>query len=98
MVPKLGTVGTEEMNVANHEKMATIYPNPARDNLTIKFRDPQKNAVIMVVDMIGKMERRYDEIHIKSTNLDVSNLKNGVYFINIRSNNKTMTEKVIINH
>lgn len=98
VVPKLNMVSSEELNINRTYKLASIYPNPAKNNLSIKFNELQTNSEIQIVDVIGKLMRKYNIEYINNINLDISSLKNGVYFVHIKSNNKILTEKVIINN
>jgi PKD repeat protein len=98
VVAKMGTVGFEERSMDSDENLASIYPNPAKYKLSIRFKDLQENAEIQIVDVIGKLVMSYEANQVNRTNLDVSRLKNGVYFVYIKSSDVTMTKKIIINH
>ena len=98
VVNKMGTVGFEDRSMNGDEKLASIYPNPAKSKLAIRFNELQENAEIQIVDVIGKLVMKYDDEQINVADLDVSKLKNGVYFIHIKSSDMTMTKKIIINH
>ncbi len=59
-----------------------IYPNPTRDHLTIEFeRETRGQASIISID--GSAIFMTSEIHGRQQALDVSELPNGLYFIEI---------------
>ena len=69
-----------------------VYPNPTMNNLqvTVSYEQVQD---IKIYDMLGK-----EIINTKEKEIDVSNLSNGVYFINIKTNTSTYTQKVVVQH
>jgi hypothetical protein len=70
----------------------TIYPNPVSDVFTINGCVP--NTQVIITDVSGK---KIKEITVKDTwvNVDVSNLPNGVYFLNSISEKGTFTQKIL---
>ena len=75
----------------------TIYPNPSSSTIDIKMKDSQfKKVSITTID--GKMvyERKVEPTD--TTQIDVSRYANGVYIINITSeDDELLTEKLIKN-
>jgi hypothetical protein len=69
-----------------------IYPNPASDKLILKGVD-LKNAQITIYDVNGKINSGYA---IGNNSVDVSGLKNGIYFLQIKSKDNTSTRKIVI--
>ncbi|HXU28928.1 MAG TPA: T9SS type A sorting domain-containing protein, partial [Bacteroidia bacterium] len=67
-----------------------IYPNPANNKITIDATDVTD---IKLFDVIGKQIAS-----AKTTDVDVSNLPEGVYFIQVKTNNGTSTQKIIVQH
>lgn len=70
-----------------------IYPNPASDFITIESNNLKVSA-IAIYDILGKQVLSQKEL--TDNQLDVSNLKNGIYFLNISANGNSITKKVII--
>jgi len=84
----------------NQVKPATTFsvsPNPANEftNVTLGYED---NATAKIVDALGNIVRT-ETIYNGSKSIDVSDLKNGVYFIMIESpGNKPQNRKLIVRH
>jgi hypothetical protein len=75
-----------------------IYPNPAQDFINIKCPQLANNsAIITIFDLTGK-ELIEKEIPAGTNNIgiDVSHLKNGVYYSRLISENKSTAQKLII--
>jgi PKD repeat protein len=77
-----------------------IYPNPAKDNLTIEFAPLEKNAKLKLINMLGQTV--YNEVIIASAvktvkQVDTGNLSKGVYYVVLETATKTMTKKLVIN-
>ena len=71
----------------------SIYPNPVNDILNIKSKDNQKISFV-ITDINGR------EIISKTSNdnnINVSNLKKGIYFVKITNDNSSITKKIIKN-
>ena len=75
-----------------------IYPNPTTDQLTIDFAEaPLPGTRISILDITGK--ELYTEIHntgSSSHTLDLSSLREGIYFVRIGNEQNSITEKLII--
>lgn len=75
----------------------TIAPNPATDLISINLNGVE-NGSIKIVDVLGNVVYK-DASFFSSKKIDVSNFKNGIYFVMIESNGiKTMTRKVVVRH
>ncbi len=77
-----------------------VYPNPAKDNLTIELAPLEKNAKLKLVNMLGQTV--YNETITASAvktikQVDASNLSKGVYYVVLETATKTMTKKLVIN-
>ena len=70
------------------ESNIEVYPNPAKDIITIKNANISQ---IIVLDIYGA-----EVIRTNSSKIDVSNLANGTYFVNINNGISIVTKKVII--
>ncbi|MDP2176745.1 MAG: T9SS type A sorting domain-containing protein [Bacteroidota bacterium] len=70
-----------------------VYPNPVNDKLKINNYDLIDAAQIEIYNAIGIKQQI--EINRDSNEIDVSNLKTGIYFLKIKSNNHTQTYEII---
>jgi len=72
-----------------------IHPNPAKDKITIsKFAKNNRVAIIDVSGRVFEIKLASDQ---ENTNLDISNLKSGIYFITIQNRSKQKTVRFIKN-
>ena len=90
--------GTFELN---GESLTTkVYPNPMTDALSLTFESNESmNAQIVISDLLGRsMVSKNVEILRGGNQQEVSvrNLPNGIYFVQLRSQNRILfTEKVV---
>ena len=71
----------------------SVYPNPAKDFLTIDARNINISSV-NVFNVLGTkvLERK----ELADNQLDVSSLSNGIYFLKISADNASVTKKFIV--
>lgn len=78
-------------DVNNRGIKTTVYPNPAQDITTLQLNletAPENNLVVEVVNLTGQVVLRQVQSASKGFNeyqINVANLDNGVYFINIHN-------------
>jgi hypothetical protein len=80
----------------NKTDAINIYPNPANDFITITSpaTEPGK-CLLSLLDSQGRLLQK-KEVEISGNyRLDISGIKNGVYFLNLCWGNKQFTKKVI---
>jgi hypothetical protein len=77
-------------NVLNNIKM---YPNPANDYLNFNANS-NENLDIQIFDILGKSVLNLDNVR---NPVNVSELKSGVYFVQITLGTVKETKKLIIN-
>lgn len=78
-------------------KQFSLYPNPANNVITItNSADVTVNA-ISIFDFNGRMIKSEKFDNISNINVKVSDLANGVYFININSDKGVATKKFVKN-
>jgi len=71
--------GVEEM-IGNDE--INISPNPATGKFTINLKFKVQNAKLLIVDVFGK-EVYTTQINSESTEVDLSGVAKGLYFVNV---------------
>jgi len=65
-----------------------IYPNPANKVLTVCIPESTNQAAAVITDVLGKVYGRYD-LHGEKSEIDISRLQPGHYFLQITFNGKT---------
>ena len=81
-----GSVG--EMSASAYK----VYPNPAKDILTIKGENMSQ---VMIYNSLGQMVKSM-ETNDDIVEVNVENFQNGIYFINIINNNGRMSSRKVI--
>ena len=76
-----------------------VYPNPARDMVTIAFKEIQTaDTELRLLSMGGQL---LQSVQAKGTNiqqLNVTGLANGIYQLQILSGKLTTTKKIVVQH
>jgi len=79
----------------------SVYPNPTSDIINVSgFGTGNKNNEVKVIDITGKvMKSMIFNSDLISGSIDVNDLANGIYFVQLTSNNINVeTQKVILAH
>ncbi|NLA24652.1 MAG: T9SS type A sorting domain-containing protein, partial [Bacteroidales bacterium] len=77
--------GNKENKIENNG--ISIYPNPANDILTICLPPNINTAIASISDLSGKNYGFYD-LNSNKTDIDISNLKSGKYFLQVKLKDK----------
>lgn len=77
-------------NIATNNKIS-LYPNPADSQITLNNID--NNSQITIFDLCGK--KLLEIKNPSNNNIDVSQLKKGIYFIEVNTNNVKNTLKFV---
>jgi hypothetical protein len=85
----------KEMRV--NELEATIYPNPAQKEFTLKF-DNRQYGNVRIVDVSGRIVVERELKSIQTATIDVSHLQTGMYFVEIESEGKRTVKKLQVAH
>jgi hypothetical protein len=75
-------------------KLVSLYPNPASKYLTIKLNIQTTIQAINVYDLNGKICKNVNRI--EDNKIDVCDLAEGVYFVQIVTPEKSFTQKIKI--
>lgn len=70
-----------------------VYPNPVRNKLTVQI-DNTKRHTLKIMDVSGKTF--IQSIFEQSTEVDLSNLKNGVYLVLVTDGKLTRSKKIVV--
>jgi len=83
-----------EDNVESNETIA-LYPNPTNTRTTLSLGKVEANTLVQITDANGK--EVYRVIATESTmELNVATWAEGVYFVNVRNANQSVTKKLVV--
>lgn len=87
------TVGIDELSSKTN---FSVFPNPSNDIVSVKMENNKKGN-LKIVDIIGNVI--YEEVIVNSTTLNVSEFKNGIYFVAIENDDQiSSNKKLIVKH
>lgn len=76
--------------------LISLYPNPATDIVNVTFKDHLNHGTLSIIDIAGRV---YQTLEVENTNqltLDVSQLIEGLYFIQFKNNHQNVQQKIVI--
>ena len=86
--------GIKDLNI--NEESITAYPNPSQNIITLNLKTLLgKNVNITIYDALGRKVKEEAKINTPQYNLSRGNLPNGIYLINIVSEGKLFSKKII---
>ena len=85
----------KEAQILKEGFLLNIYPNPARDFVSIDYWG-EEDMNIEIINIAGKKVRQYS-LKSGNNNLDISNLPNGVYIIKTTGLQSFIQQKLIVN-
>lgn len=103
--PANGSIKTVDVNRDN-EQIVNIYPNPAIEFVHINLNNIENIEKIVITDIFGNVVKSFDynynfvnQVSFTWDLLDKNNSKvdNGVYFVKIDLNSRSILKKVIVN-
>jgi len=90
------TMGIEEVE----DETMSIYPNPARENITIQFFSmAETESKIQILDINGRIIKMINTTFIDGDNeikIDTQELSNGIYFVRLITPLQNETKRLII--
>ena len=93
------TVGIEDELFSNDNSELFISPNPTSGLINIDITSiKSKNLKLNIIDTFGRsiLQKNVENIKGNSISLDLSRFENGVYIVQIASNSKNYSEKIIV--
>ena len=91
------TLNNHSTNVADmfNNLKIDLYPNPANDNVTVRFSAlPGEGTIISILDMMGREIQSRIALNAIET-LDIHDLKPGIYIVRTEIHNNFRTQKLI---
>ncbi len=86
-----GTIGVKETNTDNN---ISVYPNPAKDFVKVSTDNGQQTTV-KIYNTLGMLVEEF-EMNSDEIEINVSDYKSGIYFINISNEEYNVTKKIVI--
>lgn len=90
---------TSVKEISNINNILSVYPNPANTNVNISV-DITKAGIseINLMDVAGKIISTISEVNAHDYNLNLSNMSQGIYFVNVKlTNGVSATKRLMIN-
>ncbi len=75
--------------------LINIYPNPAKDRVSIIFDGKNKKTNVKIYNLLGVLVAEYS-IHQPVYNIELQNFNSGMYIIEINTSNNLIVKKLII--
>lgn len=86
------TFNVEVITSVAMQKGILLYPNPAQNSVQL---DWQENTVVLQIQIIDLNGREVMETKPENRVLDISHLKNGIYYIIFKTNEGNVSKKLI---
>ncbi len=86
----VGACATASDDLSNDD-FVKIFPNPANDKLHIEISDGNENFEVMLFNTIGQILLKSN-----SNTLNINNLENGIYFLQIEKQGRRVMKKVLV--
>ena len=83
--------------ISNYENNFKIYPNPVNDRLYIETQTMTQTLTIEIYDIYGRRQVSEAPSHQGNLAIDVANLKSGIYFVKIRTEEGDIVKRIIRN-
>lgn len=78
----------------NYKDYYSIYPNPSSGNSFIQLNKSDLHANVKIYDSLGKIV--FFQRETQNNTIEVSNLKSGIYFVEVEINNIHFTTKLVV--
>lgn len=88
----LQPVGVEE----NTPDLLSVYPNPSSDIVNVSFKENVDNGSLAIVDITGRVYHSQSVENTSKVTLDVSNMVQGLYFVQFKDNKQNIQQKIVI--
>jgi hypothetical protein len=88
---------TKPVGIEDYEHNVTIYPNPAKDILTVESNGDFEIAGLTLYDMQGRPVETFHETPLQRSTINVAGLPSGTYILHIRTtDHREILRKILI--
>ncbi|MEO6732949.1 MAG: PQQ-binding-like beta-propeller repeat protein [Ferruginibacter sp.] len=93
-------VATAPMTIIDQTKLApiSIYPSPANDRITIVSNDQSHILSINLFDLSGKLIKQFKPSLSTNFKLNLANIPNGTYMMQIITAANSLSTKIVVAH
>lgn len=88
------TTGINDVELASNSTSLSVYPNPAVNQVTVRFDDNRLVETVSIFDMNGRLVSMNNLFNGQAT-IDMENLESGIYIVSVLSGNTIHTQKLI---
>jgi len=81
--------------VFNDNGIISLYPNPAKNTITVKGLNKNTTAIIRITDMNGREISKQIFTQISSTTINIRALAQGSYFVLVEQNGKVTKLRIV---
>ena len=85
---------TSNSLTANGDFSLKLYPNPATDFINISSREDV--IEINLINPTGQIIKKFTHLHNKNISLKLDDLNSGIYFMQIKTTQKSIIKKILI--
>lgn len=94
------TIWVTSVNDLDNSNSMSVYPNPARNNITIKYKYNNSDAAIIIRSVTGQIMYRKNLgrnlVGEQTHNIDISTLSPGIYMIELDIDRRKTTSKLVV--
>ena len=87
----------EQKKAVKKADILEVYPNPNNGEFYLKYKDKSSNSTCTITDITTKVVHSQDIINNEVNKLNLTTLPNGIYILNVTSNDNSTTRKIVIN-
>lgn len=91
-------MGTDNLKLAD---AVTVYPNPTSGMLTIGYNLTNTQPLnVVVTNTFGAVVAKLDNVQggFGVSQINLTNVSEGIYFVNMTNNGQTVTKRVVVKH
>lgn len=90
--------GDNLLSVNDFSNDISIYPNPAKNQINIRSNSGFETLSYQIVDLSGRIvkENQIRLSYAMESYVDISMISSGVYLLKLKQNNKSLSQKIII--
>ena len=87
----------EEPVIVQKEPLLSLYPNPARSQLTLDLLQLDEEPIgLRILDSSGRIVLEQKTLQMSKLSIPLDGLSNGVYFASVQLKDKLLTERFIV--